>query len=333
MDSSVAALLLKNQGHHILGVTFSFFAPCGGVDNSGDAAAVAQVLGITHCQADLAAAFSQGVIAPFVQAYGQGQTPNPCLLCNARVKFGPQALAATGAQGFATGHYAQVELDQGSGRYLLKMGAHRPKDQSYFLAGLSQDQLAVAHFPLGGYSKEEIRALAQEAGLPTAFRSDSQDICFIPDGDYASFICQETGRSYPQGDFVDLEGRVLGRHRGLIHYTVGQRRGLGISSPSRLYVQALRPGENQVVLAEDGALYGTRLLADRLNFVAAAQLEQGIDCLAKIRSRHAGAPARAQQIGPDLLEVVFAQPQRAITPGQGVVLYQGDTVLASGIIH
>lgn len=333
VDSSVTAYLLKQQGHHILGVTFSFFAPCGGADNGADAKAVADVLGIPHQRADLSQGFHQQVIAPFVHAYTQGQTPNPCMLCNRSVKFGPQALASTQAEGFATGHYAKVTQDTGSGRYLLKQGSHRPKDQSYFLAGLSQAQLAVAHFPLGEYTKEDIRAIAAQANLPTAYRSDSQDICFIPDGDYAKFIRGETGDTYPKGDFVDTKGKILGTHQGIIGYTVGQRRGLGISSQDRLYVKEVNPSRNQVVLSSNQELYENTLTASQLNFVAATQLQQPTKCIAKIRSRHEGDSATVQQIGEDQLHVHFDTPQRAITPGQAVVLYDGDVVLASGIIQ
>lgn len=336
VDSSVTAYLLKQQGHHILGVTFSFFAPCGGMDNTKDAKAVAEMLGIAHCTADLSAPFSSKVITPFMAAYCQGETPNPCMLCNQGVKFGPEALASTGASGFATGHYAKVEQDVGSGRFLLKKGKYPEKDQSYFLAGLGQSQLAVAHFPLGDYKKEEIREIAKEANLPTATRSESQDICFIPDGDYAKFIVEhipDVKEKLPAGPFVDTKGKVLGTHEGIISYTVGQRRGLGISSSGRLYVGAVNPQDNTVLLCSNEELFSSELTANRLNFIAATDLQREITCEVKIRSRHNPVSAVVQQIGEDQIRVRFDTPQRAVTPGQAVVLYDGDVVLASGVIQ
>lgn len=336
VDSSVTAYLLKEKGHSILGVTFSFFAPCGGMDNTTDAKAVAEVLGITHRTADLSAPFEEKVILPFMMAYCQGETPNPCMLCNKGVKFGTEALTSTGATGFATGHYAKVELDSGSGRYLLKKGKYPEKDQSYFLAGLSQNQLAVAHFPLGEYKKEEIREIAMAAKLPTATRSESQDICFIPDGDYGKFIrnrMPEVEKKHPPGEFVDQNGKVLGRHEGIISYTIGQRRGLGVSSSGRLYVGAVKPSENQVVLCDNASLFGSSLRGNRLNFIAAENLEREVTCEVKIRSRQETVKGKAVQIGEDQISVTFHEPQRAITPGQAVVLYDGDVVLASAVIQ
>ncbi len=332
VDSSVTAYLLNKAGHSILGVTFSFFAPCGGADNGADARAVADVLGISHQRADLSEGFCQEVIDPFIEAYCQGETPNPCMLCNRGVKFGPQALSSTGAEHFATGHYANIGYDSGTGRHLLLKGSHTPKDQSYFLSGLSQAQLSVAHFPLGGYSKDQVREIAKEAKLPTAFRSDSQDICFIPDGDYAKFIQEKTGKDFPKGKFLDTEGKELGQHQGIISYTVGQRRGLGVASGGRLYVTGLSVADNVVTLGPNEALFSRTLRANRLNFIATDNLKQPVTCQAKIRSRHAGDEAVVQQIGEDEIQVTFTRPQRAITAGQAVVLYDGDTVIASGII-
>ncbi len=333
VDSSVCALLLQQQGYTVVGVTYSFFAPCGGEDNEAQAKAVAKTLGIEHYSADLSDKFLQNVINPFVSAYEQGETPNPCVMCNQNVKFGQEALQLTDTDLFATGHYARITLDKGSGRYLLQQGKYLPKDQSYFLAGLSQAQLAKACFPLGDYSKEEIRQIAQEAKLPTANRSDSQDICFIPDGDYAGFICKKRGKIFPKGYFVDTKDRVLGEHQGIIHYTVGQRRGLGISSEGRLYVKEVNTESNKVVLCNNEELFSSVMTASRLNFVAASHLKQPVKCVAKIRSRHLGDKAVAEQVGEDEIRVEFEKPQRAITVGQTVVLYEGDTVLASGVIQ
>lgn len=333
VDSSVTAYLLKKQGHNILGVTFSFFAPCGGMDNASDAKAVADVLGISHHKADLSEGFYKEVMAPFVEAYRQGETPNPCMLCNRGVKFGTAAMASVEAEQFATGHYAKTGYDSGTGRHLLIKGSYLPKDQSYFLAGLRQTQLASAHFPLGEYKKEEIRQIALDANLPTATRSESQDICFIPDGDYVKFIQEQTGENFPKGAFLNTKGEKIGEHQGIISYTVGQRRGLNLSSSQRLYVKEVNTDGNHVVLSSNEELFETTLIANRLNFIATDNLKQAVTCVAKIRSRHQGAEAVAEQIGEDLLRVQFHEPQRAICPGQAVVLYDGETVIASGIIE
>lgn len=336
VDSSVTAYLLQKEGYDIMGITFSFFDYGSGEDNQKCAKAVADVLNIPHYSADLSQPFHDRVIVPFIDTYCQGETPNPCVVCNRTMKFGPEALSATSAQGFATGHYAKVEKDTGSGRYLLKKGIYPEKDQSYFLAGLSQEQLAVAHFPLGIYKKDQIREIAREANLPTATRSDSQDICFIPDGDYEAFIHRnrpQVKTAHPVGNFVDVHGNILGQHKGIISYTIGQRRGLGISSSGRLYVGAIRPQDNTVVLCSDEELFSQRLTAHSMNLVAATSLQQEIRCYAKVRSRQKAVPARAIQVGENRFQVEFDEPQRAVCPGQGVVLYDGDTVLAGGMIE
>ncbi|MFI3254259.1 MAG: tRNA 2-thiouridine(34) synthase MnmA [Eubacteriales bacterium] len=333
VDSSVTAYLLQKAGHNILGITFSFFAPCGGVDNQKEAKAVADMLGVPHHSHDLSQTFWEKVIDPFVLAYSKGQTPNPCYLCNAGVKFSPQGLGDTGATHFATGHYAKVTYDAGSDRYLLQKGKHLPKDQSYFLAGLSQEQLKSAFFPLGNFSKEQVREMAQEAKLPTATRKDSQDICFIPDGDYVNFIQKQTKKSYPKGKFLSVSGENLGEHQGIISYTVGQRRGLGVSWTEKLYVKEVCPKQNAVVLATDKELYADTLYARNLNFIATDHFSGAVACEGKIRSRHQGEAATVEQIEEDLLKITFKQPQRALTPGQAVVLYDGETVLASGEIQ
>lgn len=254
VDSSTAVWLLQQAGYDPVGFTMSLFSPdalppdqrsqCHTARDVADAQAVAQRLGISHHTLDLSESFCREVMDPFVQAYEQGQTPNPCVLCNRAIKFGAllQAAQEMGCPLLATGHYAQLEQDSGSGRWLLKKALHPDKDQSYVLWTLTQQQLAATRFPLGRLSKEEIRAIALEQGLVSARKSDSQDICFVPDGDYASFICHHTGKHYPSGDFVDPQGNVLGRHQGIIHYTLGQRRGLGVSSnQGRLYVTGSAP--------------------------------------------------------------------------------------------
>lgn len=345
VDSSTAVWLLQQAGYDPVGFTMSLFAPdalppaqreqCHTAQDVADAQAVARRLSIPHHVLDLSAPFRREVMDAFVQAYEQGQTPNPCVLCNRAIKFGAllQAAQETGCPLLATGHYAQVEQDHGSGRYLLKKALHPDKDQSYVLWTLTQEQLSAVRFPLGKLSKEEIRAIALEQGLVSAHKSDSQDICFVPDGDYTSFICHHTGKDYPQGDFLDPQGKVLGRHQGIIHYTLGQRRGLGVSSnQGRLYVTGLSPEHNTVTLGTNQDLFHRSLTAGQLNLIAVDRLDQPIQVMAKVRYRMAEQPATLEQTGPDTARLTFQQPQRAITPGQSVVFYQDDVVLGGGVI-
>lgn len=345
VDSSTAVWLLQQAGYDPVGFTMSLFAPdalppaqreqCHTAQDVADAQAVARRLSIPHHVLDLSAPFRREVMDAFVQAYEQGQTPNPCVLCNRAIKFGAllQAAQETGCPLLATGHYAQVEQDRGSGRYLLKKALHPDKDQSYVLWTLTQEQLSAVRLPLGKLSKEEIRAIALEQGLVSAHKSDSQDICFVPDGDYASFICHHTGKDYPQGDFLDLQGKVLGRHQGIIHYTLGQRRGLGVcSNQGRLYVTGLSPEHNTVTLGTNQDLFHRSLNAGQLNLIAVDRLDQPIQVMAKVRYRMAEQPATLEQTGPDTARLTFQQPQRAITPGQSVVFYQDDVVLGGGVI-
>ncbi|MFI3249843.1 MAG: tRNA 2-thiouridine(34) synthase MnmA [Eubacteriales bacterium] len=336
VDSSVAALLLKQEGHTISGVTYTLFPHTDhnlqNDPNATDALAVAQKLGISHRTHNLSALFDEQVVAPFVHDYEQGRTPNPCYHCNSAIKFSLPVMDLLEAEGFATGHYAKITYDQGSGRYLLQQSPNKQKDQSYFLSKLTQAQLSRAHFPLANLSKDEVRAIAADHALPTALRTDSQDICFVPDGDYISFLRKRTAKTYQAGEFQTPAGTVLGKHKGIISYTVGQRRGLDISSDGRLYVKEIRPEQNTVILSDNQSLYSDTLIAHQLNFIATESLETPTQCRAKIRSRHDGEPATAQQIDTDTLQVTFLKPQRAITPGQVVVLYDGDTVIASGII-
>ena len=333
VDSTAAALLLLEGGHRVEGVTLRL-APCG-QDGTEDARAAARTLNIPHHVFDLTGLFQEKVVSPFVQAYETGRTPNPCVLCNREIKFGALLELARewGWDKVATGHYARLDLDAGSGRWLLKKAARPEKDQSYVLAMLTQEQLSRALFPLGGLSKEEVRAMAGEAGLAAAQREDSQDICFIPDGDYGAFIRQHTGRDYPSGPFLHEDGTPLGQHRGIIDYTVGQRRGLGVSSNrGRLYVKEVRPGENTVVLSDNAGLFARTLEADGLNLIPCGRLDGPVRLWAKIRYRMAEQPCTAEQTGEDTLRLTFDQPQRAITPGQTVVLYDGDLVVGGARI-
>lgn len=335
VDSSVAAWLLREKGYPLLGVTMRLFPVCGTSRSEEDAARVAAQLGFAHRVLEMEEAFCRQVIDPFTAAYERGETPNPCVLCNRTLKFG-QLLDRVGDLGcayLATGHYAAVAYEKESGRYLLKKARDPEKDQSYFLCLLRQEQLARVRFPLGEMRKEEIRNLAREAGLVTARRKDSQDICFIPDGDYAAFIRRYTGREYPAGPFLNEAGQMIGVHRGMIGYTVGQRRGLGVSSnQGRLYVKQVRAGENAVVLSGDSALYSRVLLARDINWIACKELSAPLKAGVRIRSRHKEQPAVVEQTGEDAVRVTFDTPQRAIAPGQTVVFYDGDIVIGGGVI-
>ena len=340
VDSSAAAWLLKQQGHELLGVTLTLFdAPGSGQPGNHqdveDARAVAAQLGFPHHVFHMAQCFRSQVMDRFVQAYERGETPNPCIACNRYVKFGAllDKSRELGAQAVATGHYAQIEFERGSGRWLLKKAAHPEKDQSYVLYSLTQDQLSASCFPLGGLSKGEIREIAMENGLINARKRESQDICFIPDGDYAAFIRRQTGKDYPSGPFVDPEGKVLGTHEGIIAYTVGQRRGLGVSSnQGRLYVKQVRPADNTVVLSDNQSLFSSTLTANDLNLIALSRLDGPIRLKAKVRYRQVEQPCTVEQTGRDTIRVTFDQPQRAITPGQAVVLYDGDVVVGGATI-
>lgn len=345
VDSSVAAWLLRQQGEQAVGVTMRLFVPedlapgqreqCHILEDLQDAQTVAGQLGIPHHTLDLSGPFQEQVMEPFVQAYEQGRTPNPCVTCNRTIKFGAllEAAGQLGCGRLATGHYARTERDTGSGRVLLKRAVHPEKDQSYVLWSLSQAQLERVCFPLGGLSKEEIRAIAEDQGLVSARRWDSQDICFVPDGDYAAFLCHHTGRTYSPGPFCDPEGRVLGVHEGIIHYTVGQRRGLKVSSnQGRLYVKELCPQENRVILSDNQALFHRGLTGKELNLIPTERLDRPIRVQARIRYRMTPQPAWLEQTGPDTCRVTFDQPQRAITPGQSVVFYDGPLVVGGAVI-
>ena len=333
VDSSAAALLLHEQGHKILGVTVEMFRRDIPSTDIADAKAVADQLGFPHYAFDFSPCFAREVMDRFVCAYEQGQTPNPCVDCNKHIKFGALLDKAVelGADKLATGHYARIEQQQG--RHLLRKALHPEKDQSYVLWSLSQAQLSRTALPLGGLSKDEIRAIAARHNLVSAHKSDSQDICFVPDGDYAAFIRRYAGKDYPQGDFLSPDGSVLGRHEGIVHYTMGQRRGLKISSnQGRLYVTRIDPERNTVTLAGNDALFSTTLTARNINLIPFDTISAPLRLRSKVRYRMAEQPCTVEQTGPDELRITFDQPQRAITPGQSVVLYDGEYVVGGGVI-
>ena len=339
VDSSAAAVLLQEQGYAVSGLHLSLLSglplPADRLpDDGSDARAVASLLGLPFYDMDLSPEFRATVIDYFIREYEAGRTPNPCVFCNRRIKFGAMWDAAQklGADYLATGHYAKIRQDPATGRHLLCRGADPSKDQSYFLCRLTQEQLSRTLFPLGNLEKSAVRALAEAHGLINAQKRDSQDICFVPDGDYASFIRSFTGRDYPRGEFVDKSGNVLGEHRGLIGYTVGQRKGLGIALGEPKYVTALLPDENRVVLGSNEDLMSRELDAKNFNFIAFDTPPAEFRASARVRYRQAEQPATVRVTGEDTVHITFDEPQRAITKGQAVVVYYGDVVIGGGEI-
>jgi len=335
VDSSVAALLLKEQGYEVCGVTLRLFAEQGSAaDAVHDALDVCRKLGIEHRSFDFREPFQQQVIQRFAAAYLAGLTPNPCIDCNRYVKFSLlyECAQQQGYDRIATGHYARVEFSTATDRWLLKKAADQAKDQSYVLYALNQQQLSATLFPLGGCTKGQVRELAAIHGLSTAHKPDSQDICFVPDGDYAGFLQRELGLSAPSGDLVDAAGQVLGRHRGLPHYTIGQRKGIQISFGAPRYVTAIDAAANTVTLGEEKDLYRSRLIAGDVNWIAFDQLREPLPVQAKARYKQAETPAIISPMPDGQVEVCFQRPQRALAPGQAVVFYDGETVIGGGTI-
>ncbi len=335
VDSAISAHLLKSRGYDVTAVNCCFYKNENG-DKSAveDARAVSERLGIAFTVKDMTSSFREKVIESFIDTYIKGGTPNPCIVCNRLLKFGAMLDEAL-KEGFdciATGHYARIEKDEATGRYLLKKGLDTYKDQSYVLYCLTQHQLSHTIFPLGEMTKAEVRTEAERLGLVNAKRGDSQDICFIPDGDYAAFIEGYTRRSFPHGDFVTADGRVLGTHKGIIRYTVGQRKGLGLALPAPMYVKEKDTVNNRVILTDNESLFSRELFADNINLITCDRLDTPIRVKAKIRYAHREQWATVTQEGEDRLHVVFDEPQRAVAKGQSVVLYDGDTVVGGGTI-
>ena len=341
VDSSVAALRLQQEGHEVNAVTMKLFAredsgpnrpPSGGRDDLEYAREAARRLGLEHQVVDFRDMFRQKVIDRFATAYAQGLTPNPCLDCNRHIKFGllGDLAARMGCDFLATGHYVRREFDARRGRWLLRTGRDQAKDQGYVLYGLTQTQLARTLFPLGEMSKAEVRSLAAARGLVNADKPDSQDICFIPDGDYASFLERKLGLAAPPGDFIDREGRILGRHRGLIRYTIGQRRGLG-SFGRPLYVTGLDPIDNTVRLGPEEELFSSSALLGEVNLISEEVLDRPLAARVKIRYNSPTEPAVIEPHTDGLL-VKFETPRKAVTPGQAAVFYQDDLVVGGGVI-
>ena len=340
VDSAAAALLLLRDGWDVTGVTLRLHGfrdrpgLCGSAEDIDTARAVAASLGIPHVVLDLEDLFREKVMRRFVWAYTHGRTPNPCVDCNREIKFGALMdwALAQGADAVATGHYAQVCRCGETGRWQLRRGADRRKDQTYFLYQLTQRQLSHLLLPVGGYEKSALRALAAAHGLANAGKPDSQDICFVPGGDYAAFLRDCGGVELVPGDFVDRTGRVLGRHRGLECYTIGQRKGLGVSAGEPVYVLGKDPERNAVILGPDSALYTQELTAEEVSWLSIPEPAAPRSVTAKTRYSQHDAAATVYPLPGGRFRLVFEEPQRAITPGQAVVLYSGDLVLGGGTI-
>ena len=344
VDSSVAAYLLKEQGYDVIGVTMQIWQEedsctveenggCCGLSAVEDARRVAQKLDIPYYVMNFRKEFQKQVIDYFTREYLEGRTPNPCIACNRYVKWESllKRSLEIGADYIATGHYARVE-QLPNGRYAIRNSVTAKKDQTYALYNLTQEQLARTLMPVGAYTKDEIRKIAEEVGLLVAHKKDSQEICFVPDNDYAGFIKNSTGKTIPKGNFVLADGKVIGEHQGIIHYTIGQRKGLTLSMGHPVFVTKIRPDSNEVVIGENEDLFVNTLICDRVNFMAMEGLDGEVRLKAKIRYNHPGAECVISPAEDGKVRVTFDQPQRAITPGQAVVFYQGEYVAGGGII-
>ena len=356
VDSSAAAALLKAGGHELVGFTMQLWnqrrglsvgedgeplpSRCCSLDDVYDARRVAEDLGFPFYVLNLERDFERDVVAPFVQSYLEGETPIPCVACNSRLKFASldRTALSVGCEKVATGHYARVRFDETTGRYVLRRGRDARKDQSYFLWELTQEQLSRSLFPLGEMTKEEVREVARGHGLYVAEKRESQEICFVPDGDYAGFIdryLEAEGREAERparGEMVDTEGRVVGHHEGIHRFTVGQRRGIGVSRPLPLYVVRVEPESNRVVVGRDEELLSSEFTAAGVNWVAFEEPGEPFAADVRVRYRHREAPATITPLGAGRVRVRFDEPQRAVTPGQATVFYRGEEVTGGGWI-
>lgn len=342
VDSSVAAFLLKEQGYDVIGVTMQIWQDdavesaengCCGISAVDDARRVAGQLGIPYYVMNFQNEFKENVIDYFVKEYKLGRTPNPCIACNRYVKWESllRRSLEIGADYIATGHYARIcQLD--NGRYAIRNSVTAKKDQTYALYNLTQQQLAHTLMPVGDYTKDQIRKIAEDNYLMVAHKPDSMEICFIPDNDYAGYIEKSTDYKSVPGNFVDVNGKVIGKHNGIIHYTVGQRKGLGLAMGHPVFVVAIRPETNEVVIGENDDVFSKTLYAKNINFMSIDKLEGSMRARGKIRYSHNGADCTIRMIDNDTLECVFDEPQRAVTPGQALVLYDGEYVLGGGVI-
>jgi tRNA-specific 2-thiouridylase len=356
VDSSTVAALLVRQGHSVVGLTMQLWnqrrlpelasaegssGRCCSLDDVYDARRVAEQIGIPYYVVNFEQQFEEHVVKPFVEEYLAGRTPVPCTLCNNYIKFDRflEMADSVGAQQIATGHYARIRYDEASDRYQLLRAVDGSKDQTYFLFGLTQQQLARTLFPLGELNKPEVREMARSMDLAVAAKSDSQEICFVPNGDYAAFLSaylKETGvaEGETHGEIVTADGRKLGEHAGVHHFTVGQRKGLGISAPEPLYVIATDPASQRVVVGGNDDLLRARFVANDVNWISIAGVFAPVRAQVKIRNKHAAAPATLYPVErANSVEVAFDEPQRAVTPGQGAVFYDGDLVLGGGWIE
>ena len=344
VDSSVTALLLKDQGYECMGATMNLFQnetigqpmdrTCCSIYDVQDAESVCKRIGIDFRVFNFQEKFREQVIERFIEAYESGTTPNPCIDCNRYMKFGRlfEKAKELGFENIATGHYARIELCVKSGRYLLKKARDKKKDQTYVLYNMTQDMLAHTFFPLGDMTKEEVRRIAADNGFVNAKKPESQDICFVKDQSYSDFIEFFTGKSYPPGDFLDMHGNVIGRHKGIIRYTIGQRKGLGVSFGEPVYVYDKDPVNNTVTLARDSELFSSEVVVQDINLITKDSIDGELRLLAKTRYNQEAQPAAVTQTGEDELRIVFDEPQRAIAKGQAAVLYDGEYVFGGGTI-
>lgn len=347
VDSSVAAALLKNKGYEVIGLTMDIFdipkefcrednlSSCCGRGAKADAIRVAAHLDISHYVIDLKKSFRDKVIADFYEEYKKGRTPNPCIRCNRFIKFDAlwRKTKNLGADFLATGHHARITQNKNSGRYLLLKGKDPVKDQSYFLYTLTQEQLARTLMPIGDFTKQDVRKMAQQVGLSVHQRPESQEICFIPDNDYIRFLRQWIPEAFRPGPVVDTRGRVLERHKGVLHFTIGQRRGLGIAASHPLYVLEIRAEEDKIVVGTSDRLYKRGVVVSDVNLIMIERLISPLSVQAKIRYKHREAKAILTPLSKDQIRLDFKKPQRAVTPGQSAVFYNGDVVIGGGIIE